>query len=239
MHEITGKIKIFADGAILDDINWLIEHYKVEGFTTNPTLIRKGGVDNYFEFCKTIVKKSNNLPVSLEVISDDFDEMERQAYKLSNLAANVFVKIPITNTKSESSFELIKKLNNDGVQVNVTAVFTKAQIDEVSQSLKNKNVSSIVSIFAGRIADSGLDATEYVSYACKVFSNNKSVEILWCSTRQIYNIIEAINSGCDIITIENAMLPKIENFNKDLSEFSLETVKMFYNDAVKSKYTLL
>jgi transaldolase len=187
MVEIKGKIKIFADGVILDDIEWIVEKYKVKGFTTNPTLMRKGGVDNYFGFCKKIVSSSNNLPVSLEVISDDFDEMEKQAYKLASLGKNVYVKIPITNTKKQGSFDLINKLNQDGVQVNVTAVFSKGQIDAVSECLNNKHVSSIVSIFAGRIADTGLDPTVYAKYASKIFSNNDAVEVLWCSTRQIYN----------------------------------------------------
>ncbi|NQU35443.1 MAG: transaldolase [Bacteroidetes bacterium] len=234
---INDKIKIFGDGAILEDIEWLINKYKVKGFTTNPTLMKSAGVMDYMEFAEEMLQLVDGLPLSLEVFDDEFDEMERQANKLAELGENVYVKIPITNTRAEPSYDLINRLNQDGVQLNVTAIFTKEQIKNLVPHLQN-SVPSIVSVFAGRIADTGLNPVPYLEYAIEQFKENKYAEILWASPRQIYNIIEAVNAQCHIITVQNSLLPKIINFGKDLSEFSLDTVKMFYNDAIESGYKL-
>ena len=234
---ISDKIKIFGDGAILEDVGWLLNEYKVKGFTTNPTLMKSAGIKDYMGFAKEMLLRVNGLPLSLEVFDDEFDEMERQAHKLAELGSNVYVKIPITNTKGQSSYDLIHRLNHDSIKLNITAIFTKEQIDGLVPHLQN-SVPSIVSVFAGRIADAGLDPIPYMKYAVEQFKDNKNAEILWASPRQIYNIIEAIDAGCDIITVQNSLLPKIKNFGKDLSEFSLDTVKMFYNDALESGYKL-
>lgn len=234
---IHEKIKIFGDGAILEDVKWLIREYKVKGFTTNPTLMKSAGVKDYMEFAEEMLQRVNGLPLSLEVFADEFDEMERQAHKLSGLGNNVFVKIPITNTKAEPSYDLINRLNQGGVQLNITAIFTEEQLKGLVPHLQN-SVPCIVSVFAGRIADAGLDPVPYMKYAVEQFKENKNAEVLWASPRQIYNVIEAVNAGCHIITVQNSLLQKIKNFGKDLSDFSLDTVKMFYNDALESGYKL-
>ena len=234
---INEQIKIFGDGAILEDIEWLIREYKVKGFTTNPTLMKSAGIKDYMEFAKEMLLRVDGLPLSLEVFDDEFDEMERQAHKLADLGSNVYVKIPITNTKAEPAYDLINRLNKAGVQLNITAIFTKEQIKDLVPHLQN-SVPSIVSVFAGRIADAGLDPIPYMEYAFEQFRDNRNAEILWASPRQIYNVIEAVNAQSHIITVQNSLLPKIKNFGKDLSEFSLDTVKMFYNDALESGYKL-
>ena len=226
-------MKIYSDGADISSMN-KINNY-VDGFTTNPTLMLKAGIKDYLDFAKQITSQFDK-PISFEVFSDDFDEMYDQALTLSSLSDNVYVKIPVTNTKGNPSYELINKLSHENVKVNVTAVFTFNQIFKINQVLNEKE-KSIISIFAGRIADTGIDPRPYVSYAC----NNKveNCEILWASTREVLNIYQAKKCGCDIITVAPTLIEKYNKFkDKHLDKFSLNTVKEFYEDAKKAGYTI-
>ena len=231
------KIEIFADGANKDDILKLNSKKFVKGFTTNPSLMKKSGIKDYEKFSKDILEIIREKPFSLEVFADDFDEIERQARKISTWGKNVFVKIPITNTKSEKSKKLIKKLSDEGIKLNITAIFTESQISDTISSL-NPEVSSIISIFAGRIADTGIDPIPYMMFADKLIDQNKNIKTLWASTRQIYSIFEADKIGCNIITVPSEMLNKLIVLGKDLDKYSLDTVKQFYEDASASKYKI-
>ncbi len=231
------KIEIFADGANKDDILKLNSKKFVKGFTTNPSLMKKSGIKDYEKFSKDILEIIREKPFSLEVFADDFDEIERQARKISTWGKNVFVKIPITNTKSEKSKKLIKKLSDEGIKLNITAIFTESQISDTISSL-NPEVNSIISIFAGRIADTGKDPIPYMKFADKLIDKNKNIKTLWASTRQIYSIFEADKIGCNIITVPSEMLNKLIVLGKDLDKYSLDTVKQFYEDASASKYKI-
>ena len=231
------KIEIFADGANKDDILKLNSKKFVKGFTTNPSLMKKSGIKDYEKFSKDILEIIREKPFSLEVFADDFDEIERQARKISTWGKNVFVKIPITNTKSEKSKKLIKKLSDEGIKLNITAIFTESQISDTISSL-NPEVNSIISIFAGRIADTGIDPIPYMMFADKLIDQNKNIKTLWASTRQIYSIFEADKIGCNIITVPSEMLNKLIVLGKDLDKYSLDTVKQFYEDASASKYKI-
>lgn len=230
------KIEIYADGS---DLSEMIKTYRnnkwVSGFTTNPSLMRKAKVDNYENFVKSVTDVITDLSVSFEVFADDLSEMERQARTLASFGKNVFVKIPVTNTKGESTKSLIGRLLNDGIPVNVTAVFTCEQIDELI-SCMGGNTPAILSIFAGRIADTGVDPKPIVQHALRVMPAN--VKTLWASSREAYNIYEADRIGCHIITVTNDLMSKIKLENKNLTQYSLETVKMFYDDAAASGYSL-
>lgn len=224
------KIKIFADGA---DLKTMIEQDKggiVKGFTTNPTLMKKNGINDYESFAKEVLKNIKDKPISFEVFSDEFNEMERQAKKISSWGHNITVKIPITNTKSESSIPLIKKLSGDGLSLNITAILTLDQVRAVKEAL-NPKVYSIVSVFAGRIADTGRDPTPYMTEAAKILKPLQNTDLLWASSRELLNIFEAEQAGCHIITVTSDILKKLSQVNKDLGELSLDTVKMFYKDA--------
>jgi len=227
------KIKIFADSG---DINKIIEYnsYKtIKGFTTNPSLLKKNGINDYKRFAKKILKKVNKKPISFEIVADNFKNMEKQARIISSWGDNVFVKIPVTNTKKKFTGELIKKLSDDGIKLNITALFTLKQIREVLKCL-NYKTPNYISIFAGRIADTGTDPKPIIRQAKKII-NKKNCKIIWASTREIYNIFEAESCGCNIITVTNEFLDKIKStLGKNLENFSLDTVKMFYNDAKKS-----
>lgn len=231
------KIKIFADGANKEEIIKLNQENYIKGFTTNPSLMKKSGIRDYEAFSKDILKEIKDKPFSLEVFADNFEEIEEQAKKISKWGKNVYVKIPVTNTKKENSFDLIKKLSSEGMQLNITAIFTHEQVKGVISSL-HKDSNSIISIFAGRIADAGADPISVIKNAVKLKNNNKKIQLLWASTRQIYSIIEAENCGCDIITVPNSLLSKIEFLGTDLQNFSLETVKQFYQDALESGFKL-
>ena len=231
------KTKIFCDIAEIDLIKKFNKKKIVRGFTTNPTLMRKAGAKDYKSYSKKILRICDNKPVSLEVFADDFDEIERQARKISTWGKNVFVKIPITNTKSEKSKKLIKKLSDEGIKLNITAIFTESQISDTISSL-NPEVNSIISIFAGRIADTGIDPIPYMMFADKLIDQNKNIKTLWASTRQIYSIFEADKIGCNIITVPSEMLNKLIVLGKDLDKYSLDTVKQFYEDASASKYKI-
>lgn len=234
---LTDKIKIYADGADLETADQLIESYNVKGFTTNPTLMRKAKVVNYEEFARKILSNLKDYPISFEVFEDDIEGMRRQARLINNWGNNVYVKIPITNTEGVSMRGLIRDLNSEGIKVNTTAVFTREQIDNLEDCF-DTGIPAIVSVFSGRIADAGQDPTLNIAYAVDRFREKPNVEILWASTREIYNVIQAINAGAHIITIPYSLLPKLRDIGKDLTEFSRETVIMFREDALKSGYTL-
>lgn len=231
------KIKIFADGA---DKQSMIEFNKnnlIKGFTTNPSLMKEAGVADYRTFGKEILENIRNKPVSLEVFSDDFSEMEEQAKILNALGDNVYVKIPITNTKNESSFDLIKKLSNQGIKINVTAVLDIDQVKHIAPAFSS-NTPGIISVFAGRIADTGRDPLPVMKEA-KIFLNRfNNLELLWASPRQVFDIFLAEEANCDIITVLPGFLKKLDRIGKELKDYSLETVKMFYDDAQNKEYKL-
>lgn len=229
------KIKIFADGADPVKASKQAEVPYIAGFTTNPTLMRKAGIIHYATWAEIILEAVHGKPVSFEVLSDDFEEMERQARTIASWGANVYVKIPITNTKGVSSAQLIQRLSRDGIKVNVTAVMTGEQIHTANIALAN-GASSIVSVFAGRVADTGVDAQWHMSAAKAMMVSG--AELLWASTREVYNILEAEKAGCDIITVPDDLLNKLPLLGKDLREFSLDTVQMFFNDAIAARYEL-
>lgn len=231
------NVKIYADGADLDQIRKLADDPVITGFTTNPTLMRQAGVEDYESFARSMLSIVGRRPVSFEVFSDDFHEMERQAGRISEWGQNVFVKIPITNTKQESSSSLIRRLSESGVKVNVTAIFTNAQIEEAVQATSNGPGANI-SVFAGRIADAGHDPSPYIAHAVSACSDFKHLEVIWASPREVFNVSQAHSLGCHIITVTPEILKKLSSLGKDLAEFSLDTVKMFYNDARTAGYLL-
>ncbi len=231
------RIKLFADGA---DKAGMLEMYKnplIKGFTTNPTLMRKAGLTDYVAFAKEIVAAIKDRHISFEVFSDDFDEMERQARTIAGWGDQVYVKIPVTNTKRESALPLIGRLAEAGVKLNVTAVMTLAQVRDLCLVLAG-GPPSVISVFAGRIADTGRDPMPLMSAAVELSRLSSNIELLWASPRELLNIFQADAVGCDIITATNDILKKLELFGKDLADFSLETVKMFRDDAVKAGFTL-
>ena len=229
------KIKIFADGADLDSIKLMKKNKLIKGFTTNPTLMRKAGVEDYEEFAKNLLEIVPDLPISFEVFADEEDEIERQAIKISKWGRNVNVKIPITNTRG-INVPVIEKLSNYGVQLNITAILTIEQVRETCKVL-DKKTYNIISVFAGRIADR-IDPNPIMKECVNIVSNLSNTHLLWASPRQAFNIIEANNIGCGIITITPELLVKAKNFNKELDALSLETVKMFYDDAKKAGYKI-
>ncbi|MGL5244419.1 MAG: transaldolase [Sarcina sp.] len=232
------NIKIFADGANLEG---MVEEYNkgiVSGFTTNPSLMKKAGVKDYKKFAKEVLKEIKDMPVSFEVFSDNIDHMEKEAREISTWGENVYIKIPVTNTNGEFTGDIIKKLSDDGIKVNVTAVFTIEQIKEIIKVL-NPKTPSIISIFAGRIADTGVDPISIVKEAVELCKDKPNIEILWASCREALNVVHADKSGCEIITITNDILDKFKNFGKPLDEYSLDTVKGFYKDAVSLGYKIL
>ncbi len=223
------KITLYADGA---DIEGMKEEYKkgiVKGFTTNPTLMKKAGVKDYVSFAKEAIKEIPDLPISLEVFADDFDQMEKEARVIASLGKNVFVKIPITNSKGESSIPLIEKLSKDDIKLNVTAIFTLEQVKNTVAAFKD-GTENIVSVFAGRIMDAGVDATEIMKETQKLCATKPGTLSLWASCREVYNIIQADQCGTDIVTVTNDLLKKLSGLGKDLDQFSLETVQMFVRD---------
>ena len=231
------KIKIFADGADLNSIKLMKKNKIIKGFTTNPTLMRKAGVEDYEKFAKNLLSIVPDLPISFEVFADEEEEIQRQAIKISKWGGNVNVKIPITNTKGISLIPVIEKLSNYGIQLNITAILTIEQVRETCNVLDKKNYN-IISVFAGRIADTGIDPYPIMKECVNLTSNLTNTHLLWASPRQAFNIIEANNVGCGIITITPELLSKTQNFNKGLEALSLETVKMFHDDAKKAGYKI-
>tara|TARA_B100001057_G_scaffold488889_1_gene574091 strand:+ start:1066 stop:1779 length:714 start_codon:yes stop_codon:yes gene_type:complete len=237
MKKILNKIDIYCDGADFDSMKFFYKKSFIKGFTTNPSLMNSSGIKNYKEFSKKALKIIKNKSLSLEVFSDDLNEMERQANIISTWGKNIYVKIPITNTKGKSCLPIVEKLIEKKIKVNITAVFTQNQITSIKKYLR-KDSDVIVSIFAGRIADSGVDPNKIILKSIKLFKNYKGVKTLWASTREIYNIIQAAKLKCDIITVPISMLKKLDIIGKNLEKYSLETVKGFYLDAKKAKYKL-
>lgn len=231
------KVKIFGDGADIAGILELSRRPYIKGFTTNPTLMRKAGVANYEAFAADVLRHIQDRPVSFEVIADDEEEMEAQAHHIATWGPNVVVKIPVTNTRREPMYDLVQRLSHGGVCVNVTALLTLEQVREVAKALRG-GVPSTVSVFAGRIADTGRDPVPLMAEAVEILRQNGNHELIWASPRELLNIFQADQIGCHIITVTNDILTKLNLVGKDLDEFSLETVKMFYSDAVKSGYAL-
>lgn len=230
------NIKIFADGA---DLNGMLEEYKkgvVSGFTTNPSLMKKAGIKSYKEFAKEVIRNIN-MPVSFEVFADDFDGMRREAQELSKLGDNIYVKIPVTNTKGESTVPIIKDLSERGYKLNITAIFTVNQVKEVLSALQF-GTPSIISVFAGRIADAGVDPEGIMRESKELCNKVPGAELLWASCRELYSIVQADKIGVDIITVPNNMLKKLNLFGKNLEEYSLETVRGFYKDASGLGFTI-
>ena len=231
------KIKLFADGADIDGIMEMYTNPLISGFTTNPTLMNKIGIENYEVFARDLLSKIRDRSVSLEVFADEFDEMERQALKIASWGKNVAVKIPVTNTRGESSAPLIKKLSSTGVTLNITAILTLDQIREVAEVLSH-DTPAIVSVFAGRIADTGIDPVPLMSEGVKLLSDNPNADLLWASPRELLNVFQANEIGCQIITATNDILKKLSLVGKDLTEYSRETVEMFRRDAVAAGYNI-
>jgi transaldolase len=231
------RVKLFADGA---NISAMLEMHAlpyIKGLTTNPTLMRKAGIANYRSFAKDVLSQINNKPVCFEVLADDFAEMERQAMEIAGWADNVFVKIPVTNTKRETCRALVKRLSDRQVKLNVTAIMTLAQVREIAAAL-NPGIPSYLSVFAGRIADTGMDPVPLMCQAVEILKSNSHAELVWASSREIFNIFQADAAGCHVITVTNDILKKLSIVGHDLTEYSLDTVKMFYNDAQTSGFTL-
>jgi transaldolase len=231
------KVKLFADGAEKAGMLEMYQNPLISGFTTNPTLMKIAGVSDYEAFAKDILTHIPDKPISFEVFSDEFDEMERQALDIASWGENVYVKIPITNTKGESSVPLVATLSENGVKVNVTAMFTVEQVQSVIPGL-SKGPGSYVSVFAGRIADAGLDPLPIMREVLGLIKDYPGIELIWASPRELYNVVQADEIGCDIITATNSILKKLPSLGKDLNQFSLETVQMFYDDASEAGYTL-
>ena len=231
------NIKIFADGADLDDMLELHSKPYVKGFTTNPTLMRKAGVINYKKFAKNVLNEIKDKPVSFEVLSDNLFEMERQGLEIANWGNNVYVKVPVTNTKGVSTRDVIEKLVSEGCKVNVTAIMTNKQVEEVSAVL-SPSVPSFVSVFAGRIADTGRFPEEIVKSSLVQISTLPLTELIWASPRELLNIVQANSLGCHIITLGSDLLNKVSLFGVSLEEYSIDTVRMFHADAIKSGFFL-
>ena len=231
------KVKLFADGAEKKSMLELYADPAIQGFTTNPTLMRKAGISDYQGFARDILSVITDRPVSFEVFADDFPEMERQASLINTWGPNVYVKIPITNTRRESCCPLIEKLSADGIKINVTAILTLDQVSEVVEALAGK-APSYVSVFAGRIADTGVDPVPLMSRAVDILRPHPQMELIWASPRELLNVFQADCIGCQIITATPDILKKLSLVGKDLDEYSLETVRMFAGDAAKSGFTL-
>lgn len=233
------KINIYADGADEKTILEMNKNKLITGFTTNPTLMRKSGVRDYEKFSKKILNKVKKKPISFEVFSDDLNEMKEQALKISSWGQNIFVKIPIMNTQKKYTYKLIKQLTDLNIKLNITAIMTEVQAIKAIESIQN-NTETIISIFAGRIADTQRDPLPILNNIIKFKNTNKlnNVKILWASPREILNLQQAREIGCDIITLTDTLIDKIKYTNYNLNKFSLDTVKMFYLDAKKSKFKI-
>jgi transaldolase len=231
------KVKLFADGADKATMLNLYRNPLIQGFTTNPTLMRKAGITDYEAFSRDILSAIKDRPISLEVFADEFDEMERQARKITAWAENVYVKIPVTNTRQEPALDLICRLSHAGIKLNVTALLTLTQVRDVAAALAG-GAPSYVSVFAGRIADTGRDPLPLMAAAVEMVSIHPGMELIWASPRELLNIIQADAIGCHIITATHDILQKLPLIGKDLDDYSLDTVKMFYSDAQKSGFTI-
>jgi transaldolase len=230
-------VKLFADGA---EKSGMLEMYAkpyIKGFTTNPTLMNKAGIKDYKAFAHDVVAAIPDRPISFEVFSDDFDEMERQAREIATWGDNVYVKIPVTNTRREPAYALVRKLAHEGVKVNVTALMTEDQVERVTAAVQG-GAPSCVSVFAGRIADTGRDPVPIMRRCVEILKAAPEAELIWASPRELLNIFQADEIGCHIITVTNDILKKLSLVGKDLSDYSLDTVKMFYDDGAKAGFKL-
>ena len=231
------KIKLYADGADRDGMLEMYQEPYIQGFTTNPTLMKKAGISDYEAFAHDILQAIPDRPISFEVFADEFDEMERQALKIHTWGENVYVKIPVSNTRQEMSYDLVRRLSDAGVRLNITAILTLSQVQAVADAVKD-GPESIVSVFAGRIADTGLDPVPLMSEALEILQVAPKAELLWASPREVLNIYQANSIGCHIITATNDIIRKLSLAGKDLAQYSLETVQMFYDDAIRAGYQL-
>ena len=231
------KVKIYADGADRDGMLEMYAKSYIQGFTTNPTLMKKAGITDYKAFAHEILQAIPDRPISFEVFADEFTDMERQALEIKTWGENVYVKIPVSNTRQEMAYDLIERLSGAGVHLNVTAILTLEQVQNVADALKD-GPDSIVSVFAGRIADTGLDPVPVMQKALTLLEVAPKAELLWASPREVLNIYQADDIGCHIITATNDLIRKLALGGKDLAEYSLETVQMFYDDAQSAGYTL-
>ncbi|HEX2120315.1 MAG TPA: transaldolase [Thermoanaerobaculia bacterium] len=231
------RISIYADGADVRDMVAARDAGLVTGFTTNPTLMRKSGITDYQSFAQEALRATGGMPISFEVFADDFDEMERQAKLIATWGDSVYVKIPITNTKGESAVPLVARLSAAGVKLNITAILTLEQVGAVVDAL-DPNVPAIVSVFAGRIADTGRDPVPLMREAAAICARKPLAQLLWASPRELLNVFQAEECGCHIITVTSDILRKLAMVGKPLEELSLDTVKMFYNDASAAGFRL-
>lgn len=232
------RIKIYMDGADIEPMKAAYKAGTVKGFTTNPTLMRKSGISDYAAFAKAAIAAIPDLPISFEVFSDDFASMEAEARVIASWGGDTFIKIPISNTEGESAVPLIRKLSAEGFSLNVTAIMTLAQVRAVAEAVSSDS-RTIVSVFAGRIADAGVDPVPVMREAKALLAGLPNAELLWASPREVLNLVQADEIGCEIITITADILAKVPTLGKDLDQFSLETVRMFYNDAKAAGFRLI
>ena len=230
-------IKIFADGAEKAGMLEMYAKPYIRGFTTNPTLMHKVGLNDYRAFAKDIVAAIPDRPISFEVFSDEFEDMERQAREIATWGENVYVKIPVTNTRRETAYELVRRLASEGVKLNVTAIMTIEQVRNVVDAVKD-GAPSCISVFAGRIADTGRDPVPIMTECVAILKAAPRAELIWASPRELLNVFQADDIGCHIITVTNDILKKLSLVGKDLADYSLDTVKMFFDDGRKAGFTL-
>jgi transaldolase len=230
-------VKLFADGADLDGILALAKDPRVAGFTTNPTLMWKAGLTNYQDFAERLLQHVTEHPISLEVFADDEEEIRRQALMIASWGENVYVKVPVSTTAGQTLAPLVRELSEAGVKVNVTALFTTAQVELITTAVKD-GAPSYISVFAGRVADAGVDPVPLMRRAVEIIGEAPRAELIWASPREILNVVQADEVGCHIITMTNDLFAKLDSLGKDLAQFSLETVQMFRRDALAAGFTL-
>ena len=238
MKELDAlSVKIFADGANLAAMQELYQRPYIKGFTTNPTLMRKAGITDYAAFARDVLRAIPDRPISFEVFSDEFPEMERQAREIASWGSNVYVKIPVSNTRRQPAYDLVRRLSRDGLHINVTAVMTPDQVQAVTDALAD-GAASCISVFAGRIADTGRDPLPLMAEALRIMARAPRAELIWASPREVLNIFHADSIGCHIITVTHDILKKLTIVGKPLEEYSLETVKLFQEDAVQARFSV-
>ncbi|GAA3020064.1 transaldolase [Tetragenococcus solitarius] len=235
---MTFSIDIYSDGAVVEDMIHMKEQGTVTGFTTNPSLMKQAGITNYLSFAKRVLQEVENFPISFEVFADDFETMEKEAERLASLGENVYVKIPITNSLGQSSIPLIRSLSAKQLKLNITAIMTTDQVEKTVDALA-EGTENIVSVFAGRVADTGVDPVPLMKQALEICREKQGTKLLWASSREVYNIVQAQELGVDIITVTPAILAKLTMYKKDLEELSLETVQGFHNDTKALGFTIL
>lgn len=232
------RVKLFLDGADLASMRDAYQDGLVQGFTTNPTLMRKSGITDYEGFARSVIAEIPDLPISFEVFSDDFDQMEREARAIASWGGLTYVKVPITNTRGDSALPLVQRLSADGLRVNVTAILTLEQV-RATAAVLDPSTPSIVSVFAGRIADTGVDPVPLMSAAAEILAGNRTAELLWASPRELLNLFQAGDCGCHILTATADVIKKLQLVGKDLEQYSLETVQMFYKDAQEAGFKIV